>query len=370
MPFAPARFPEDVPTLTRDDVTLRAHRPEDAPRVLEQCTDPLSVRWTTVPLGYTAAMAEDWVRRDVPGQWTSGAAHVFAVECPFPDGTRRFGGSMDVRCIDERRGELAFGAHPAVRGTGVMRTAGELALEHAFTTLGLQSLVWWTEAGNLGSRRLAHDLGFTIAGGVVPRWLAARDTLVDAWVGTLHADQPRPVPPRTVPVLHTPRLVLRAHRRSDDPRVVEACNDQDTRYWLNQLPAPYTAEDAARFRLEHATGLHPDDCTWAVTARGADQLLATVSLMRRPGGHEIGYWAHPDARGRGVVTESVTRLTELALSPDGFDSHRVVIRAAVGNTASQRVAGRSGYTHCGVETGAAVLRDGTRTDHLVFERVR
>ena len=48
-------FPDDVPTLTDGDVMLRPHRVEDADAVVEQCTDPTSIRWTTVPLGYTLA---------------------------------------------------------------------------------------------------------------------------------------------------------------------------------------------------------------------------------------------------------------------------------------------------------------------------
>src|SRR3712207_8315743 len=42
--------PRTVPTLSADGVTLRAHRREDAGAVLEQCRDPLSRQWTTVPL--------------------------------------------------------------------------------------------------------------------------------------------------------------------------------------------------------------------------------------------------------------------------------------------------------------------------------
>jgi len=39
-----------IPTLTDGTVTLRAHREDDAEGAFEQCQDPVSQQWTTVPL--------------------------------------------------------------------------------------------------------------------------------------------------------------------------------------------------------------------------------------------------------------------------------------------------------------------------------
>jgi len=41
-----------IPTLTDGTVTLRAHREDDAEGAFEQCQDPVSQQWTTVPLPY------------------------------------------------------------------------------------------------------------------------------------------------------------------------------------------------------------------------------------------------------------------------------------------------------------------------------
>ena len=57
------RFPEDVPTLTHGDVTLRAHRLEDRDAIVEQCTDPVSVQWT--PCRWATRGAWGRVRRRV-----------------------------------------------------------------------------------------------------------------------------------------------------------------------------------------------------------------------------------------------------------------------------------------------------------------
>src|SRR5690349_10599551 len=104
------RFPQDVPTLTDGEVTLRAHRPDDAPAVLEQCLDPVSRTWTTVPLDYTRADADRFVRDVAPGAWRTEAELMFAVEAvdrtDDPDGVRRFAGTISLRDEGDDRAEL------------------------------------------------------------------------------------------------------------------------------------------------------------------------------------------------------------------------------------------------------------------------
>ena len=44
-------FPDVVPVLVDPaaGVLLRAHREADIPGIIEQCRDPETIRWTTVP---------------------------------------------------------------------------------------------------------------------------------------------------------------------------------------------------------------------------------------------------------------------------------------------------------------------------------
>jgi RimJ/RimL family protein N-acetyltransferase len=55
--------------------------------------------------------------------------------------------------------------------------------------------------------------------------------------------------------------------------------------------------------------------TWCIANPADDRCLGSISLDGL-GGYatrcEIGYWAHPDARGRGVVTEAVRLVTNYA----------------------------------------------------------
>ena len=90
-------FPETVPRLTatsgRGTVTLRAHEPSDAAAALEQCRDPLSRRWTTVPLDYTYRDAQEYVTVAMPAGWDDDTEWSFAVEALDGD-VPRFAGSV------------------------------------------------------------------------------------------------------------------------------------------------------------------------------------------------------------------------------------------------------------------------------------
>jgi len=167
------------PTLTDGTVTVRAHRDDDVPAVVEQSQDPESVRWTTVPTPYGPEDAQHFVREVMPNGWPEGRWG-FAVEI---DG--RYAGTVELRDEGGGRAELAFGSHPRARGTGVMERACRLVLEWGFAQQGVRTVVWHAHVGNWASRRLAWRLGFTF-GGTLRGYLRHRgDELVDAWSATL-----------------------------------------------------------------------------------------------------------------------------------------------------------------------------------------
>lgn len=367
------RFPDDVPVLTDGDVTLRAHRIEDAPAIVEQCTDPISIRWTTVPLGYDLAMAETWVTKAIPPRWENDTEYLFAIETTHPDGQRRFSGTVSLRLGSERQGEVAFGAHPAARGRGVMTTAIHLLLDYGFDVCHLETIVWYAVVGNLASRRVAWKTGFAF-GGVMRKWLDHRGEMLDAWVATLHRDDERS--PRTpwydVPELTSDHAHLRPLRPTDAQRIVEGCADPRTQEWLEFLPSPYTIEDAVAFLHQvEAAGGSSEGLTWAVADPQTDRLMGVVGIPRGGhGSHEIGYWAHPDARGRGMTTEAVRLLLRhmfVDVEDGGLGTRRAYVRAAAGNAASQRVATTNGFTECGRERQAMLKRDGSTQDMVTFD---
>jgi RimJ/RimL family protein N-acetyltransferase len=370
------RFPEDVPTLTSGAVTLRAHRLDDVEGIVEQCTDPLSIEQTTVPLGYDRAMGREWVGHAIPRAWADDREWVFAVESTHPDGVRRFSGSVSLRDQGERRAEIAFGAHPAARGRGVVTEAIGLLLDWGFAERDIETVVRYANVGNIASRRLAWRSGFTF-GGTLRRWLVQRDVYRDGWTATLHRDDVRaPVRPWSdAPIVDGAGVRLRPMRESDAARVAEACSDPRTRQWIPGLPDPYTVEEAVRFIRHSWDASMTGQPIWAVSdstaTLGSDPLLAAVSLPRTsPAGLEIGYWAHPAARGRGVMTEAVGLLVRHAfLGPDdgGLGAHRLHISTAVGNAASRHVAEANGFVAYGVAHEADRMGDGSLADLVELE---
>lgn len=370
---------DPVPLLTAGGVTLRGPSPDDAGGVLEQCRDPLSRRWTTVPLDYTYRDAQEFLQHDIPQGWEQGTAWTFVVTAADAEGTARFAGSVALRPLGVRRAEVAYGSHPRVRGRGVMERAVRLLLDWGFADQGLETVTWWANRGNWASRRLAWRLGFTVEG-APRRWLPQHGKLVDAWVGTLLADDPRV--PRTpwydVPRLAGGRLVLRPFEDRDAPRVVEACRDPDTWGWIASVPHPYTERHAEEHLAENlerqASG---QAVAWAVAERGSDELLGTVTLFGIKPGHEaeVGYWVHPAARGRGIATEAVRLVLRHAFVPTedgGLGLSRVRAVVAVGNAGSRRVMVRAGLSERGVErrhyrTGHGELVDAVVHDVLAEE---
>ncbi|MCW2754933.1 MAG: putative GCN5-related N-acetyltransferase [Marmoricola sp.] len=362
-----------VPTLSDGVVTLRAHLDDDIPGCLEQSVDPLSRRWTRVPDPYTLEDARRFVRHAMPGGWATDQEWGFAVEARDHDGVARYAGTVSLRNEGSGRAEIAYGSHPWARGRGILERALRLLLEWGFTELHLDAVIWWAEEGNWASRKLAWRLGFP-CDGTVRRWMDHRDGLVDAWVGSLLRDDVRE--PRNawfdVPRIVGNGLVLRQHRDSDAPRVQEACTDERSVYWLGLLPHPYTLADAQSFlrtrsdSMARATGVH-----WVIADPDSDDLLGVVSVMDigSHAGPEIGYWAHPDARGRGVMSEAVRLVVRhcfIDAEDGGLGLDKVRLVSAIDNAASRRVAEANGFREIGTERGATICRDG-RHDAMIYD---
>jgi len=367
------RFPDDVPTLSDGTVTLRAHADTDAEGVLEQCLDPVSQQWTTVPIPYALDDARSFVSQVVPEGWRSGREWAFAVEAGDEAGRRRFGGTISLRDEGERRAEVAYGSHPWVRGRGVMERALNLLLDWGFRERRLETVIWLANRGNWASRKLAWRLGFSFDG-TLRHWLPQRGELLDAWVGVLRAgDERAPRGPwLVVPRIVGERVVLRAHRPTDARRIRDAGVDERARHWL-ALPHPYTLDVADEYiasRQEgHARGT---SLSWVVADPDTDDLLANISLMDIEAGDdaEIGYWTHPEARGRGVMTEAcglVVRHAFVPVADGGLGLQRLRIEAADGNTASRRVIEANGFTETGRRRESSRLGDGSWADTVTYD---
>ena len=345
----------DTPTLSDGTVTLRRHRDADIAGVVEQSADPLSRRWTTVPLTYGTEDAKRFVRDIMPGGWATDQEWGFALEV---DG--RYAGTLSLRNEGDGRAELAYGSHPWVRGSGHVGRALRLLVDWGFAEKDLHTVVWWANRGNWASRKTAWRLGFSFDG-TVRQWLPQRGVLTDAWAGTLLRDDPRE--PRgtwlDTPVLTGTVVTLRPLRDTDVPRIVEACADTGTAQWLGRMPVPYTVADAIGWLEANTEGAASGSkITWALADPASDVLLGAINLFSLVAGHEgeVGYWAHPQARGRGLMSEACRLVLRHGFDDLGLRLVRAV--AAVDNTASRRVLEGNGFTRWGTERGGVRVRDG------------
>jgi len=344
-----------APTLTDGSVTMRALLGSDVEGVLEQCTDPLSQRWTQVPIPYYLDDARSFVTGHAPHAWESGEEWIFAVES-----LGRYAGNIALRDEGVGRAEIAFGSHPWVRGTGAMDRALRLLLRWGFHEQEVNTVIWRAQVGNWASRKVAWRLGFTFDG-LLRHSLPHRGELLDGWLGTLRRHEP--LEPRRpwldIPVLAGDGLRLRPFTQSDVPRIVEACRDSRTQQWLGRMPSPY-GEDEARSYLEHLTGQRATGggVTWAVADAVDDRLLASVGFFDyEPGVEcEIGYWTHPDARGGGVMTRAFAVVMRYCF--EQLKVNRVKAFAAVDNAGSRHVIEANGLIHTGVERRGTEVRSG------------
>ncbi len=368
------RFPDDVPTLTDGVVTLRAHQPTDVPRIVEQCNDPESIRWTTVPTPYGESDAVDWITTSIPESWATDSTYCFAIEYQG-----LFAGSVDLRMRGELESEVGFGLHPEARGCGVMRRALDLLFDWGFGR-GIQVVQWRAFVGNWASRRIAWHLGFRF-GPTIPRLLPQRGETRDAWTAWLGAGAPRePAEPWLVPpVIEADGVRLRPWRDEDGPRLVEAANDPVVREWIPDTPLPRSMDAVP----DYLTRVHLGAATngrlaWCVADAASDLALGNVALFEfedEPDDltAQVGYWSHPEGRGRGVMTTGLRVATEWALRRSGdagLGARRLYLLTSERNRASRLLAERVGFEHVGTERGSCPLAGGGYENSALYDRLR
>ncbi|HEX8343069.1 MAG TPA: GNAT family protein [Tepidisphaeraceae bacterium] len=172
----------------------------------------------------------------------------------------------------------------------------------------------------------------------------------------------------------TDHLLIRESRAGEGRAINEAVAESFTELhrwmpWAKSMPSveeseSFSRETAAKFltrkdfglrvwspdgqRLWGAAGLHPQN--WDARS------------------FEIGYWIRTSEAGKGLMTEAVVALTAYAFKH--LDAGRIQIRCDSGNTASRRVAEKSGYVLEGTHRRDCVNNEGTLRDTCVYARLR
>ena len=251
-----------APTLTDGPVTLRHPQESDVQGSWEQCQDPLSQQWTTVPIPYSHDDARDFILGFVPGAWESDKEWGFVVEAEG-----RYAGHICLRNEGSRRAEIAYGSHPWVRGT-----RATWSTRCGCCSTGASARRTWRPSSGWPTSATGRRDGWPGSSGSPSR---ARCGSGSPTAASFATPGPAPCWPTTLASrsgagsttrsCEGPGVRLRPFREDDAARVVEACRDERTRMWLGDLPSPYTEEDALAF-IRGRTGLRAngDGLSWAV----------------------------------------------------------------------------------------------------------
>ncbi|NNC39973.1 MAG: GNAT family N-acetyltransferase [Acidimicrobiia bacterium] len=171
--------------------------------------------------------------------------------------------------------------------------------------------------------------------------------------------------------VYTGRYVLRPFRRRD----VDALNDAvrtsitELHEWLPWAHLAYGRTEAAHFIRESMKAWR-ETRAYDYGVRGRDEgssvHLGNVSIWFVSRGFrtgEIGYWVRSDQSAKGIATEVTARLVQIGF--DQLKMHRIVLRIAVGNRPSERVAEKLHFTREGILREELKVR-GKWLDHTVY----
>ncbi|WP_454852771.1 GNAT family N-acetyltransferase [Rhizobium binxianense] len=123
----------------------------------------------------------------------------------------------------------------------------------------------------------------------------------------LERQKTAPMMPGPVPVIVTPRLMLRPHRLEDAETIAESLSDFAITRMLARVPAPYDRQDALDWLIPVTSGILPD---WHLAITAGDVHIGVIGLELRHGRWHLGYWLNRYYWGRGYMTEAAAAALE------------------------------------------------------------
>jgi RimJ/RimL family protein N-acetyltransferase len=148
---------------------------------------------------------------------------------------------------------------------------------------------------------------------------------------------------RSIPVLETERLVLRAPRLEDAKAVAQLANDRRIAENTARIPHPYALADAENF----IASVNRADGEIAFLITREDVVLGACGIgMSEREAPDLGYWLGVPFWGHGYATEAVRAVIDHAFADLGYDA--LGAGARVTNPASRRVLEKCGFQWTGV----------------------
>jgi RimJ/RimL family protein N-acetyltransferase len=146
--------------------------------------------------------------------------------------------------------------------------------------------------------------------------------------------------------LCTQTLCIRSYQTDDMIAFIEAVNESVSSVgkWLEWCHEDYTQSEAETWfelcRKNNASGLAYE---YGIFSNDSGLFYGGIGINNINRAHNyanIGYWMRPSQQGKGIATQAVTEVVRYGFGELKFT--RLEIVAAVGNTASRRVAEKSG----------------------------
>ena len=148
---------------------------------------------------------------------------------------------------------------------------------------------------------------------------------------------------RSIPVLETKRLALRAPRLVDAKTVAALANDRRIAENTARIPHPYKVPDADSFikGANKAGG----EAVFLITLRDKT-VIGACGIVPQDQTAELGYWLGVPYWGKGYATEALHAVIDYAFAD--LDHAALQAGARVTNPASRRVLEKCGFQWTGV----------------------
>lgn len=360
-------LPRDV--ISTGPLILRPPVEGDAEAIVRTCNDPVTARFLPVlPQPYRLEDARDFFDT-AAARWESGGAEFVITE------NGQYVGSIGIRPPDHW-GVAAIGymVAPWARGKNVAATAARAVTDWAFDH-GLRRVELEAAVENVASLRVAYKSGFREEG----RRRDAkrlRDGRYSDMVlfGRLRGDVVAVAEPY-LPFFEGGRLSdgvvglvpLAAedagdfHRMLADPTVAA----------YSVAPASTWEDDERRCRYTGywwASGQRIELAIRDAVSGAFAGHLQLTQVLPVLGQAMIGYSLVPEFRGRGFMSRAVTLLVDWAFANTPL--RRIVAGTEAGNTASQRVLERAGFSREAVHRKLLPKADGGWADDVAWARLR
>jgi RimJ/RimL family protein N-acetyltransferase len=168
---------------------------------------------------------------------------------------------------------------------------------------------------------------------------------------------------RSIPVLETERLTLRAPRHEDVKAIAVLANDRRIAENTARIPHPYCVADAEQFIA--TVNRRDDEACFVLMLNGT--LIGACGIDPRDDGAELGYWLGAGYWGRGLMTEAARAVIDY-----GFGDLRhetLQAGARVSNPASRRVLEKCAFQWTGVRlTRIRAIHSAAPVDRFRLDR--